>query len=110
MKPSDDERYNLELLKLLAQVAWGDDQLDPSEADAIYSLGRSWFVSETSLDSLRRQLKAGRLLPPPNIGALRADPETALEAVRALVLVDGRLSPAETDMVAQIKMLLATPA
>jgi hypothetical protein len=110
MRPSESENYNLELLKLLAQVAWGDDELDPSEADAIYSLGRSWFVAEPALDALRKQLKRGRLLPPPDIALLRKDPEPALEAVRALVLVDGRLTPAETDMMAQIKMLLTAPS
>ena len=74
--------------------------------DAIHSLGRSWLVPEPELARLQEQLKAGRDLPPPDLGLLRTRPDEALEAVQALIAVDGKLADSEKAMTQEIKSLL----
>ncbi len=106
MRPSEDERFNVELLKLLVQVAWGDGRLDDRERHAVEGLGRSWLVPEPELQTLLEQLKAGRGLPAPNLGLLREQPDAAMEAVRALVAVDSRLADSEQTLIQEIKDLL----
>ena len=106
MRPTADDEFNTELLKLLVQVAWGDDELGKGESEAIYGLGRSWNVPEGALTELRERLQAGKGLPAPNLGLLRGNPDAVLEAVRALVAVDGRLAESEVEMTVQVRGLL----
>lgn len=107
MSLSEEDRFNLELLKLLVQVAWQDETVAYREAEMIHGLGRSWSVPELALQDLLKHLREGIQLPPPDLGLLRQRPDDTLEAVRALVAVDGQLADSEQDLLEQVKALLA---
>lgn len=106
VRPSPDDRFNMEVLKLLAQLAWGDNMLARAEADAIYGLGRSWLVPEEELQELRERLMEGKRLFPPDLGLLRSRPEAVLEAARALAVTDGRLDAEEQELLDQVRAYL----
>jgi tellurite resistance protein len=107
MNLSDDDRFNLEVLKLLLQVAWSDGVVDPRESDMIFGLGRSWLVPEAELQHLHEDLAAGRRSPPPDHAILKRRAEEAVQAATALVLADGKVRPEETALLEQVKAALA---
>ncbi len=106
MSPSDADRFNLEVLRLLLQLAWGDGRVEPAEAQMILGLGRSWSVPEPELAELSRQLEAGARLLPPNLALLRTRKDDVLEAARALTRTDGHLGTEEEELLAQVEELL----
>jgi hypothetical protein len=106
MPTSAEDRFNIEVIKLLLQVAWSDDQVDPKEAQMIIGLGRSWEVPELELAALQKRLEAGDPLPVPDLGLLRSRPDDVLEAARGLVAVDGKVGDEEKEMIEQIKEML----
>jgi tellurite resistance protein len=109
MSKSDD-RFNLEVLKLLLQVAWSDLELDRREADLVLGIGRSWFVPEEELEVLEALLRAGGPLPAPDLAFLRTRKQEVLEAAQAIVLADGHFADDEEEMLQQIRELLQLPA
>jgi tellurite resistance protein len=106
MSLSAEDRFNIEVIKLLLQVAWSDRQLTHSEQLVIFGLGRSWTVPEHELQSLLEKLKAGSPLPEPDIEVLRTRPDDVLEAARALAASDGTFAQAEKDLIERIKSRL----
>jgi tellurite resistance protein len=106
MTASEDDRFNLEVLKLLLQIAWGDGQVDPAEARMILGLGRSWSVPELELHELEKQLQSGKGLPAPSLGVLRARKQDVLEAARALANTDGHLGQDEKELLEEVESLL----
>ena len=106
MTPSAEDRFNIEVIKLLLQMAWNDRQLTHAEQLVVYGLGRSWSVPEKELQALLEKLKAGGALPEPDLDVLRARPDEVLEAVRALAASDGNFAEAEKDMIERIKQRL----
>jgi uncharacterized tellurite resistance protein B-like protein len=106
MTPSAEDRFNIEVIKLLLQMAWSDRQLTHSEQLVVFGLGRSWSVPEKELQSLLEKLKAGGALPEPDLEVLRTRPDEVLEAVRALAASDGNFAEAEKDMIERIKQRL----
>ena len=106
MTPSAEDRFNIEVIKLLLQMAWSDRQLTQAEQLVVYGLGRSWSVPEKELQALLEKLKAGGALPEPDLDVLRARPDEVLEAVRALAASDGNFAEAEKDMIERIKQRL----
>lgn len=109
MALSDDDRFNLEVLKLLLNVAWVDGAVDQTEARMLLGLGRSWSVPEAALDKLLEGIAAGRKPGAPDYALLRQHPDQALEAARALVLVDGRVMPEESTLLKQVQATLREP-
>lgn len=101
-----DERFNVEVLKLLLQVAWADGNVDEREALALIGLGRSWSVPESELKVLRERLEKGDPLPQPDMAVLKTRPDDVLVAVRAMVFADGKLDRDEGEMVKQIADML----
>lgn len=106
MPLSDEDRFNIEVIKLLMQVAWADGDVDDHEAQAILGLGRSWSVPEAELKELRERLTKGDPLPQPDMALLKTRADETIEAVRAIVFADGKLKRDEGQMVKQIAQML----
>jgi tellurite resistance protein len=103
---SDEDRFNIELLKLLVQAAWSDQALSPQERSLILGVGRSWSVPEPELRTLLERLEAGGELPAPDMEVLRRRPDDVLEAVQALSAADGRLAGAEKALLSLVTAAL----
>lgn len=104
--PTGDVGFDTEVVKLLLQVAWADDELISRERDMIFGLARSWFVPEPELKILMERLDQGEQLPQPNLKLLRTRADQVLEAVRGLVLSDGKVAQEESEMIQQIIEML----
>ncbi|QRK10531.1 TerB family tellurite resistance protein [Archangium violaceum] len=106
MKTPTDDRFHIELLKLLLHVAWSDDEIDPHEARALLGAARRWKVPLPELQRLERCLDTGEPLPAPNLGLLRQHPDEVLATVRTLIESDASVHLSEQEMLAQIRELL----
>ncbi len=106
MTLSTEDRFNIEVIKLLLQVAWVDRETTQAERMVVLGLGRSWSVPEGELHSLMDRLKAGGPLPEPDIEVLRTRPDEVLEAARALCVSDGKLAEGEKTMLERISTRL----
>ena len=109
MTPSAEDRFNIEVIKLLLQVAWSDRQLTQAEHLVVFGLGRSWNVPEQELQSLLGKLKAGGALPEPDMEVLRTRPDDVIEAARALSVSDGHIAKKEKELIATIQERLGLP-
>ena len=109
MTLSPEDRFNLEVLKLLARLAWADQSLSEQECHVIRGLGRSWAVPEGELHTLMERLTAGGgSLPEPDLEVLRTRPDDVLEAARALSLADGKLAAGEKSLIESIRARLGS--
>ncbi|MEW5741971.1 MAG: TerB family tellurite resistance protein [Myxococcota bacterium] len=106
MALSDDDRFNLEVLKLLLHVAWVDGEVEQHEANMLLGLGRSWSVPEAALQQLMEGVKAGQRPAEPDYGLLRQRSDDALQAARALVLSDGKVKAEETALLKKVQAAL----
>ncbi len=106
MALSQDDAFNLEVLKLLLHVAWVDGVVDQQEVQVLLGLGRSWSVPEGALQKILESVKAGRRPSEPNWALLRTRTEDALMAARALVLADGRVLPEESALLKRVQATL----
>ena len=105
-KPPPDGQFAFELLKLLLQVAWADDEVAPAEADALLAYGRKSLLSEDKLELLGQCL-AGRVpLPPPNLGFLKERRLDVMRAVKELLISDLHVAEEEETILEQISTLL----
>jgi tellurite resistance protein len=103
---SDEVVFRIEVVKLLLQVAWSDDELDPRERAHVLEVAKRWDIPDEQVQVLMYRLDQGQPLPSPNLGLLKKQPEQALSAARSLMLADGKFAKDEADMLAQIKQLL----
>lgn len=110
MALSTEDRFNIEVIKLLLQLAWADRELSQTERMLIMGLGRSWSVPEGELHTLLDLLKAGGAMPEPDLEVLRTRPDDVLEAARALCLSDGQLAQDEKALLERITARLGAPA
>lgn len=104
--PSTDPVFNAEALKLLLQVAWADDQLDPKERAFVAALGPAWKVPEPVMQVLLDHLDRGKPLPQPNVALLRTKPDVVISAAEALIAADGVIDGEEMNFVDQVRELL----
>ena len=102
---TEEDRFGLEVLKLLAQLAWVDGQVEQRERLVVQGLGRSWSVPEKDLQALLDALQAGRP-PEPDLALLRPRAEEVLEAARALVAAEGREATEEKRLLEDLKQKL----
>jgi hypothetical protein len=107
MTLSTEDRFNIEVIKLLLQVAWVDRELTQAERLVILGLGRSWNVPEGELHTLMDKLKAGGTMPEPDLEVLRTRPDDVLEATRALCVSDGKLAEGEKALIERIAARLS---
>jgi hypothetical protein len=101
-----DDRLNLEILGLLLQVAWADDEITAEETEQILERARAANLTGEHLDRIAACLRGEATLPPPDLGYLRAHKDEALEAVAQLMGADSKLVSDEENALAQIKELL----
>ncbi len=104
-----EDRFNIEVIKLLLQVAWVDREITHAERMIVLGLGRSWSVPEAELHSLMDLLKAGGHMPEPDLEVLRTRPDDVLEAARAMCVSDGKLAEGEKSMLERISARLGVP-
>jgi uncharacterized tellurite resistance protein B-like protein len=108
MTLSAEDRFNIEVIKLLLQVAWVDREITNAERMIVLGLGRSWSVPEAELHSLMDRFKAGggSTLPEPDLEVLRTRPDDVMEAARAMCVADGKLAEGEKVMLERISSRL----
>ncbi|QRN98065.1 TerB family tellurite resistance protein [Archangium violaceum] len=109
MTTPTDDRFHIELLKLLLHVAWSDDEIDAREARALLGAARRWKVPLPELQRLEQCLDLGEPMPAPNLGLLRQRPDEVLATVRTLIESDAQVNLSEQEMLAQIRELLGLP-
>lgn len=107
---SEETIFHIEVVKLLLQMAWSDDELDPNEREQIRMAATKWGVPPADLQMLMQRLDEGEPLPVPNLKLLRRKPEAAIAAARRLMLADGKIQAPEAEMLAQIKEMLTASA
>jgi uncharacterized tellurite resistance protein B-like protein len=98
--------FSFELLKLLLQVAWADDDVAPEEAEALLAYGRKSLLSQDKLELLSQCLAGRAPLPPPNLGFLKERRLDVMRAVRELLLSDLSVADEEQAILEQISLLL----
>jgi uncharacterized tellurite resistance protein B-like protein len=99
-------QFAFELLKLLLQVAWADEDVQREEADALLAFGQKNQLTPEQLDMLSACLAGKAPLPPPNLGFLKAHRLDALRAVKELLVSDRHVGDAEETVLEQISTLL----
>lgn len=104
---TDESQLSLEILGLLLQVAWADEEVASAEATAIIGRARTLDIGDEHVELLEACLRGEKTLPPPNMGFLRQHRDQALAAVRALIYSDGAMSEEESEVLAQIEEMLA---
>jgi tellurite resistance protein len=102
---TSDAEFYAEALKLLLQVAWANDQLDPKERELLVKLASAWRVAPL-LDSLLDTLAQGKPLPQPNLAIVRTRPDKLLLAAQVLVAADGEVDEEENRLLAELRSLL----
>jgi tellurite resistance protein len=105
-RPSPIAEVNVETLKLLLQVAWADDTLDPKEREAVVKLGPDWGVPEETMTMLLKHLDLGKPLPQPNLKLLRQHRDVVLAAAEWFVGVDGVIDETEKEFLVTVGELL----
>jgi tellurite resistance protein len=103
-----EDEFNIEVLKLLLQLAWSDGEVAPEESALILGAARSWGVPEQEIAHLRGYLGKEEPLPAPNMGLLRTRPDQVLEAARALIASDGRLHAGERELLDELRLILGS--
>jgi hypothetical protein len=98
--------FHWELMKLLLQVAWADDEVVESEHRIVLGLGERLGLSSERMAELTEHLTTGKSLPPPDLGVLRARKHDALHAAEQLVLADDEISDEENLLLAELTALL----
>lgn len=104
-EPASDE-FAFELMKLLLQVAWADDDVAREEAGALLAFGEKNQLSPEQLQVISECLAGKAPLPPPNLGFLKSRRVDVLRAVKDLLTSDLRLGDAEEAVLTQISSLL----
>ncbi len=105
-KPTAEDQFNIEVLKLMLQLAWSDEQLDVHEVGTILGSARSWGVPESEITALKKALDGERKPPAPNLALLRGRPDEVMEAARAIIVSDGKLQAAEKEMLEELRIIL----
>ena len=102
----EEERLNLEILKLLMQVAWADHDLAEDEVAHVAEVARGAGLGDKAVSILEERLRGEGKLPPPDLGFLRKHRETALAAAERLIHADSHVSDDEESLLEQIRELL----
>ncbi|HXK20011.1 MAG TPA: hypothetical protein VNG33_19505 [Polyangiaceae bacterium] len=99
--------FELELVKLLVQVAWADHDVAAAEVETLMSFARKSGLPEAELSGLQAMLAGSVPLSPPNLGLLKGRRTEVLRAVKELLLSDLHLGDEEEEVLSQIAGLLS---
>ena len=103
---ADEERLNLEILKLLIQVAWADQEIAEDERALLEERARASGLGDDAVATLQRFLATEAKLPAPDFGFLRAHREQAIAAAEKMVHSDDSVSESEEEVLGEIRILL----
>ena len=103
---SPSQRFQLEVIKLLLQVAWADHEIDESEVRVIFDYATRVGLVEADMRLLERYIAGTAPLPPPDMGLLRQRKQEALLAVQTLLLSDAAIDRQEREILADIEAVL----
>ena len=103
---SPSPQFAFELLKLLLQVAFADDDVAKEESEALLAYARKSLLSTEQLELLAACLAGRAVLPPPNLGYLKEHRTDTMRAVKELLMSDRRVEAEEETILAQIASLL----
>jgi uncharacterized tellurite resistance protein B-like protein len=103
---SEQRRVDVEIIKLLMQVAWADGSVAPDEAQAILAHARNAGLGDRALAALDSCLTGKARLPAPDLGFLRQHRQEALSAADKIVRRDAEVSDEEVEIIAQLQQLL----
>src|SRR5687768_14115120 len=106
MSTARDPRVEMEMIKLLMQVAWADHEVGQEEAARVFEHARKLNLSAKAVVVMWECLRGSRKLPAPDLGFLRQHAEVAYELAEGLVHADGEVSEDEVETLAQVKSLL----
>jgi uncharacterized tellurite resistance protein B-like protein len=106
LRMTRDPRVEMELIKLLMQVAWADHEVGEEEAKRVFDHARRLNLSQKAQDTMWECLRGTRKLPAPDLGFLRQHAAIAYELAEGLVHADGEVTEDEVDTLAQVKSLL----
>jgi uncharacterized tellurite resistance protein B-like protein len=101
-----DGQFAFELVKLLLQVAWADDDVAPAEADALLGYARRSNLSEDQMDLFGACLAGRARLPPPNLGFLKDRRLDVMRAVKEILTSDLHVAEEEEAILEQVSSLL----
>ncbi len=101
-----EDTFNIEVLKLMLQLAWSDGQLDVQEVGTILGSARSWGVPESEVAALKKLLDSNGTPPAPDLALLRGRSDEVFEAARALIASDGKLQAGEKEMLEELRVIL----
>lgn len=108
MATEDEIAFKTEMLKLLLQVAWANDTLEPKERAFIEQLGKTWQIPEPTLEDLLAHLDQGKPLPLPNLALLRTQPDEVVRAAQSLIRADGVVDVEEVEFMRELLTILGT--
>lgn len=111
-QPADsDPRLNREIIHLLLQVAWADDEITETEVEHLIDRARRASLSDDEIADIRAYLAGDKALPMPDLGLLRAHKKKVLLAVGTMMGADGDIRGEEKELFDQIRdMLKDAPA
>jgi uncharacterized tellurite resistance protein B-like protein len=104
-EPASDE-FAFELMKLLLQVAWADDDVAHEESNALLAFAKRNQLSGEHLAIISACLAGKSPLPPPNLGFLKSRRVDVLRAVKDLLTSDRQVAATEEAILTQISTLL----
>ena len=96
-----------EIVRLLMQVAWADDEVSPQEVEHVLHLAREWTLSSEEIAEIRAGLHGEAVLAAPDLGLLKRHRDRVLEAVEGMIRADTVIADDEMDTLAQIRALLS---
>jgi len=98
--------FELEVIKLLLQVAWADEEMAPEEAASLLAQAKGLGLTELHLEEIETYLSGQEPLPPPNLALLKERRVEVLRAVKTMLQSDLHVAPEEDEILDQIALLL----
>ena len=104
-----DRKTRLSLMRFVCSTAWADLEIRPQEREFVVRL-----VARMGLDGdEKRQVMGWLEVPPPPdeidpMGIPRAHRDVFMEAIEAVVVVDGEVAPEEREHLDVLKELLSS--
>jgi len=96
-----------EVIKLLVQVAWADQEVADAERSHIVGVARSAGLSDDEISEIERALSDQGTLEAPDFELLKRFRQDVKRAAMVLIRTDGHIADGEADVLASIDKLLA---